>query len=78
MQPPAAGAAPSAPKAASVQQEADEPEEITAKDPVLTILAGVGLAAAVVALVTHLMVANIWINAEDSENKGQWTQLLPF
>jgi hypothetical protein len=29
-------------------------------------------------LVTQLMVASVWINAEDNPNAGQWSQVLPF
>jgi hypothetical protein len=56
-------------------------EKVVETEPesgVVKILAGVGLAAAIVVLITQLMVASVWINAEDSENKGQWSQVLPF
>jgi hypothetical protein len=60
------------------QEESDEEEEIETSNGVLTILAGVGLAASIVVLVTQLMVASVWINAEDNPNAGQWSQVLPF
>ncbi len=60
------------------QEESDEQEEIETSNGVLTILAGVGLAASIVVLVTQLMVASNWINAQDNPNAGQWTQVLPF
>jgi hypothetical protein len=67
------------PKIASAEEEeSDEQEETETNDGVLTILSAVGLAAAIVVLVTQLTVANVWINAEDSETAGQWLQILPF
>ena len=67
------------PKVTAVEETPpEEAEEIETNNGVLTILAGVGLAAAIVVLVTQLMVASVWINAEDNENAGQWSQVLPF
>jgi len=67
------------PKVTAVEETpSEEAEEIETNNGVLTILAGVGLAAAIVVLVTQLMVASVWINAEDNENAGQWSQILPF
>ena len=40
------------------------------------ILAGVGLAAALVVLGLQLMVSSIWIGAENNERKGEWSLLL--
>ena len=73
------GAALPTPKVASVeQQESEEEEEAETNNGVVTILAGLGLAASIVVLVTQLMVASNWINAEDNPNAGQWSQILPF
>ena len=67
------------PKVTAVEEsKAEAVEEPDPDKGLVTILAGVGLAAAIVVLVSQLMVANVWINAEDSENKGQWSQVLPF
>jgi hypothetical protein len=67
------------PKIASAEEdESEEQEETEAADPIITIFSAVGLAAAIVVLVTQLTVANVWINAEDSETAGQWLQILPF
>lgn len=64
--------------ASNEQEETDEQEEAETNDGVLKILSAVGLAAAIVVLATQLTVANVWINAEDSETPGQWLQILPF
>lgn len=42
----------------------------------INILAGVGLAAAVLVLAFQLMLANVWISAEDNPNAGDWSQLI--
>jgi hypothetical protein len=42
------------------------------------ILSGVGLAAALIVLVSQLMTANVWINAKDNPRTGEWTQLSPL
>lgn len=66
-----AGASPS--QAATLQVEDDEEEG--ANEGVVNILAGVGLAAAIVVLVFQLMLANTWISAEDNPQTGDWSQL---
>ncbi len=58
--------------------QADEEEEEAAGQGLVTILSGVGLAAAIVVLVFQVMTASTWINAEDNDNKGDWTQLSPL
>lgn len=60
------------------ESKAEVAEEPDPDKGLITILAGVGLAAAIMVLVSQLTVASVWINAEDSENKGQWSQVLPF
>lgn len=72
------GAGVPTPKISSGEQETEEPEEVETNKGIMTILAGVGLAAAIVVLASQLMVASVWINAEDNANKGQWSQVLPF
>jgi hypothetical protein len=56
----------------------DEDEEEEAGQGLANILSGVGLAAALIILVFQLMTAGTWINAEDNEKKGEWTQLSPL
>lgn len=58
--------------------QADEEEEEAAGQGLVTILSGFGLAAAIVVLVFQVMTASTWINAEDNDNKGDWTQLSPL
>ena len=73
------GAALPKPKIATAEAEdSEEQEETETNDGILKILSAVGLAAAIVVLVTQLSVASIWINAQDSETPGQWSQILPF
>ncbi|MEY5013344.1 MAG: hypothetical protein RLY69_1059 [Verrucomicrobiota bacterium] len=73
------GAALPKPKIASADEdESEEQEETEAANPMLTIFAAAGLAAAIAVLVTQLMTASVWINAPDSETAGQWSQILPF
>jgi hypothetical protein len=40
------------------------------------ILAGVGLAAAILVLSLQLKMSNIWLNADDFEYPGDWMQIL--
>jgi len=54
----------------------DEEEDETGASTFTNILAGVGLAAAVVVLGLQLKIANIWIGAEDADAPGGWSQLL--
>jgi hypothetical protein len=56
----------------------DEDDEEEAGQGLANILSGVGLAAALIILVFQLMTAGTWINAEDNEKKGEWTQLSPL
>jgi hypothetical protein len=56
----------------------DDEDEEEAGQGLLNILSGVGLAAAIVILVFQLMTAGTWVNAEDNEKKGDWTQLSPL
>ena len=58
--------------------ESDEDEEEEAGQGLVSILSGVGLAAALIVLAFQLMTAGTWINAEDNEKKGDWTQLSPL
>jgi hypothetical protein len=54
----------------------EETEDESGADTFSKILAGVGLAAAIILLGVQLKLAGIWIGAEDNEFKGQWSQLL--
>jgi hypothetical protein len=54
----------------------EEDEEEEANAGLLKILAGVGLAAALVVLIFQLMLASTWINAEDNAKIGDWAQLI--
>ena len=76
LQPPTAplGTSFSSPSQAATFQS-DEDEDDDAGEGLANILSGVGLAAALIVLVFQLMTANTWINAEDSETKGDWMQL---
>ena len=56
------------------KMEEDEEEEQTSG--LSQILAGVGFAVALVFLILQLMLANVWISAEDNPKKGEWAQLL--
>jgi hypothetical protein len=56
---------------------ADEEEE-EAGQGLANILSGVGLAAALIVLAFQLMTAGTWVNAEDNEKMGDWTQLSPL
>jgi hypothetical protein len=64
-----------APTLATDDEDEDEEE---AGQGLTTILSGVGLAAAVIVLVFQLITAGTWVNAEDNEKKGNWTQLTPL
>ena len=55
--------------------QADEEEEEEGGQGLVTLLSGIGLVAALVVLAFQLMTANTWINAPDSQNKGDWMQL---
>ena len=54
----------------------DEEEDDDEGGGLMNILSGVGLAAALVVLAFQLMTANVWINAEGGEAKGDWMQLM--
>jgi hypothetical protein len=56
----------------------DDDEEEGGNEGLANILAGVGLAAAIVVLAFQLMTANAWINAPDSQTPGDWMQLSPL
>jgi hypothetical protein len=58
--------------------QADDDEEEGGNEGLANILAGVGLAAALVVLAFQLMTANLWISAPDSQAPGDWTQLSPL
>jgi hypothetical protein len=62
-------------QAATLRVESDEDEE----EPhlgVIKVLSGVGLAAALALFVFQLVLANVWIGAEDNPRKGDWSLLL--
>ncbi len=65
---------PTSSQAATFQVVEEEEEEAFAG--LVKILAGVGFAAAVVVLVFQLMLADIWISAEDNPKTGDWAQLI--
>lgn len=69
---PTSAAATQKPTLSTVEEEA---EDETGADTFTKILAGVGLAAALIVLGVQLKVASIWIGAEDNETQG-WFQLL--
>jgi hypothetical protein len=54
----------------------EEDEEEEGNDTVVKVLAGVGFAAALAVLAFQLMVAKIWIGAEDNPKTGDWSQLI--
>lgn len=56
--------------------QVEDDEEESAQDGLLNILAGVGFAAALLVLVLQLMLANVWIGAEDNPKSGDWSQLI--
>jgi hypothetical protein len=64
---------PSASQAATHKVEDEEEEE--ASEGVVKILAGVGLAAALLVLGFQLRLAQTWISVEDSPKPGDWSQL---
>jgi hypothetical protein len=57
---------------------ADDEDEEETNEGLANILAGVGLAAALVVLAFQLMTANVWISAEDNPKTGDWMQLSPL
>ncbi len=57
---------------------ASDEEEEEAGQGLANILSGVGLAAALIVLAFQLMTAGTWVNAEDNEKMGDWTQLSPL
>lgn len=65
---------PTSSQASTFKVEEDEEQEANAG--LLNILAGVGLAAAIIVLIFQLMLANTWINAEDNPKIGDWAQLI--
>jgi hypothetical protein len=56
--------------------EEEEEEEESTGEGLINILAGVGFAAALLVLVFQLMLANVWIGAEDNDQSGDWSQLI--
>lgn len=54
----------------------EEPEDETGAGTFAKILAGVGLVAALVLLGIQLNMTNIWVNVEDNNMRGDWSQLL--
>jgi hypothetical protein len=60
--------------ASTMMMEDDEDQE--PHEGLVNILAGVGLAVAVLVLAFQLMLANVWISAEDNPNSGDWSQLI--
>ena len=55
---------------------ADEDEDEGGNEGIVNILSIVGFIAALVVLAFQLMTANTWISAEDSQRKGEWSQLM--
>ena len=51
-------------------------EETSSADKVVTGLAIVGFIAACALLAFQLMIAGIWINAEDNPSESGWMQLI--
>jgi len=51
-------------------------EEVSATDKVVTGLAIVGFVAACAVLTFQLMIAGVWIKAEDNESESGWMQLI--
>jgi hypothetical protein len=66
------------PTMATMHDDDDSDDESAENGGMNAILSGVGLVAAIIVLLFQLMTANVWINSEDSPNKGQWTQLSPL
>ena len=54
----------------------EEEEEVEAHAGLVKILSGLGFATAVAVLVFQLMLADIWISAEDNPKKGDWAQII--
>lgn len=75
LQPPTSPLGASSPSQAPTLMVADDEEEET-EDNLTKILAGVGLAAALLLLSLQLVLANKWISAEDSPRKGDWSQII--
>lgn len=67
-------AAPGQPTTANNSYASEEDE--SGATTFTNILAGVGLAAAIIVLSLQLSMASTWISAEDNENQGEWSQLL--
>ena len=78
LQPPTQALGTTFPPSQAMTVQADEEEDEEAGQGLVAILSGVGLAAAIVVLVFQVMTADTWINAEDNEKKGDWTQLSPL
>ena len=55
---------------------AEEVEDESGAGTFATVLAGVGLVAALVVLGVQLKISSIWIGAEDNDRKGEWSLLL--
>jgi len=73
LQPPTAplGAGSQAPTLMMEEDDEQEPHE-----GLFNILAGVGLAVAVLVLVFQLMLANVWISADGHPRSGDWSRLI--
>ena len=78
LQPPTQSLGTTFPSSQAPALESDEEEEEEAGQGLVSILSGVGFAAALIVLAFQLMTAGTWINAEDNEKKGDWTQLSPL
>lgn len=73
LQPPTTPMGTSAPTPTLVM---DDDEEQEPQEGLINILAGVGFAAAILVLAFQLMLANVWISAEDNPKSGDWSQLI--
>jgi hypothetical protein len=77
LQPPTApiGAVSSPSQAATLRVE-DEDEDVEPHEGLLKVLSGVGFAAALLLFIFQIMLAGVWINAEDNSRKGDWSQII--
>ena len=66
----------SAPSQLGTLQSADDDDDEEGNEGIINILSIVGFVAALVVLAFQLMTANTWISAEDSQRKGEWSQLM--
>jgi hypothetical protein len=74
LSPSSAGAKPTIKQATLSISEQDDIE--SGASSFTKILAGVGLAAAILVLSLQLKMSNIWLNADDFEYPGDWMQIL--